>query len=328
MSTKGKIDVHHHVYPPVFTEALTRGGGDPSGWYVPDWTVELDDVICGEIGVSTAILSCTAPGPDIEKDITAAAALARSCNEYCAKLRNEQPQRFGFFASVPALSHTKEALAEIVYALDELKADGVILLTSYGHDSARYLGDLSFTPIWDALSARSAVVLVHPTHAVGSLSGVGNLPQPVFDYPHETGRTALDMIVSHTLSRHAKACKIILSHAGGTLPYLIDRVAGLLPHSPASFSPGLSRDELLEQAREFYFDTAAASSPMHLKALFALLGKEGKSHVLFGSDFPNAPTESIKYYTEQLAENGDYTAQNLAANALELFPRLRQSDSV
>ncbi|KAI7159861.1 amidohydrolase family protein [Hortaea werneckii] len=323
MTTQGKIDVHHHVYPPVFTEALTRGGGDPSGWYVPDWTVEMDDAICGELGVSTAILSCTAPGPDIEKDIGDASALARSCNEYCAKLRNEQPQRFGFFASVPDLSHTKEALAEIAYALDELAADGVILLTSYGHSSPKYLGDPSFTPIWDALSARNAVVLVHPTHAVGSLKSVNNLPQPVFDYPHETGRTALDLIVSHTLSRHAKGCKIILSHSGGTLPYLIDRVAGLLPHSPASFNPGMSRDELLEQARAFYYDTAAASSPMHLKALFALLGNQGKSHVLFGSDFPNAPAESIKYYTRQLAQNVDFTAEDLVANALELFPRLK-----
>ncbi|GAB1734813.1 hypothetical protein NU195Hw_g1445t1 [Hortaea werneckii] len=323
MTTQGKIDVHHHVYPPVFTQALTRGGGDPSGWYVPDWTVELDDAICGELGVSTAILSCTAPGPDIEKDIGDASALARSCNEYCAKLRNEQPHRFGFFASVPDLSHTKEALAEIAYALDELAADGVILLTSYGHSSPKYLGDPSFSPIWDALSARNAVVLVHPTHAVGSLSGVNNLPQPVFDYPHETGRTALDLMVSRTLSRHAKGCKIILSHSGGTLPYLIDRVAGLLPHSPPSFNPGMSRDDLLEQARAFYYDTAAASSPMHLKALFALLGKEGKSHVLFGSDFPNAPAESIKYYTRQLAQNVDFTAEDLVANALELFPRLK-----
>lgn len=323
MSAQGKIDTHHHVYPPLFTKALNQGGGDPSGWYVPEWTLELDNAICDEIGVSTTILSVTAPGPSIEKDITAASTLARKCNEFCAKLRDDQPQRFGFFASVPDLSYTKEALAEIFYALDELKADGVILMTSYGSSAPKYLGDPSFAPIWDALSARIAVVFVHPTHAVGSLKGVNNLPQPVFDYPHETGRTAIDLITSYTLRRHAKDCKIILSHAGGTLPYLIDRVAGLLPHSPASFSPGLSRDELLEQAREFYYDTAAASSPMHLKALFALLGEERKDRVLFGSDFPNAPTESIKYFTEQLGQNVDFTADGLVANALGLFPRLR-----
>lgn len=300
-----------------------QGGGDPSGWYVPEWSVELDHALCEEMGISTAILSCTAPGPSIEKNITAASKLARSCNEWCAKIRNDEPQNFGFLASIPDLSHTTEALAEIVYALDELAADGVILMTSYGTSSPRYLGHPSFAPIWDALSARKAVVLIHPTHAVGSPKGVSDLPQPVFDYPHETGRTALDLIVSHNLSRHAKDCKIILSHAGGTLPYLIDRVAGLLPHSPASFSPGMSRDELLEQARVFYYDTAAASSPMHLKALLALLGEDKKSHVLFGSDFPNAPTKSIKYFTEQLGQNLDFSAEDLVTNALRLFPRLR-----
>ena len=43
MTASGKIDVHHHVYPPVYTEALHRNGGDPSGWYIPPWTTSLDD---------------------------------------------------------------------------------------------------------------------------------------------------------------------------------------------------------------------------------------------------------------------------------------------
>ncbi|KAF4963579.1 hypothetical protein F66182_18117, partial [Fusarium sp. NRRL 66182] len=38
----GKIDVHHHYYPPTFTAALKRAGGDPSGWIVPTWTLEAD----------------------------------------------------------------------------------------------------------------------------------------------------------------------------------------------------------------------------------------------------------------------------------------------
>jgi hypothetical protein len=57
MVTQGKIDVHHHVYPPVFAEALQRNGGDPSGWYIPSWTVALDDDICAKHGIKAAILS-------------------------------------------------------------------------------------------------------------------------------------------------------------------------------------------------------------------------------------------------------------------------------
>lgn len=287
MRSTGKIDVHHHVYPPVFTEALQRNGGDPSGWYVPPWTIALDHKICEKTGISSAILSCTAPGPGIERDPKAAARLARECNQFCANIRDAEPKRYGFFASVPDLEQDPDTvLGEIAYALDELKVDGVILLTAYGSTGGpKYLGHPSFVPIWDALNARNATVFIHPTHAAGSTQVSAFLPQPAFDYPHETGRTAIDLVTSGTLQHHAHACKIILSHARGTLPYQIDRVAGLMPHAPASINSGLSRDGILAKARLFYYDTAFSSNPMHLKALYALLGPVGRGQVLFGSDF-------------------------------------------
>jgi predicted TIM-barrel fold metal-dependent hydrolase len=324
MSSPGKIDVHHHVYPPVYTEALHRNGGDPSGWYIPPWTTTLDDEMRTKTEISTAILSCTAPGPSIEPDPQNAAKLARACNDFCANLRENQPDRYGFFASVPDLAlDPTSVLSEIEYALDTLHADGIILLTSYGSPTPKYLGNPAFTPIWKALNARQAVVFVHPTHAAGSMQVSPLLPQPAFDYPHETGRTAIDLITSGRLRNEASNCKIILSHGGGTLPVLIDRVAGLMPFAPAGMNSGLSRDETLELARKFYYDTALSSSPMLLKGLFALLGKEGRGKVLFGSDFPNAPEGSIGYFTGQLEESGEVDVRELRANALEVFPRLR-----
>ena len=41
----------------------------------------------------------------------------------------------------------------------------------------------------------------------------------------------------------------------------------------------------------FSYDTALSASPMQLKALMALLGDEGKGHVLFGSDFSECAYE-------------------------------------
>lgn len=325
MVTQGKIDVHHRVYPPVYTEALQRNGGDPSGWYIPPWTVTLDNDICAREGISTAILSCTAPGPGIEQDTRAAATLARACNDYCFNLRASQPNRFGFFACVPDLDKDPSAvLAEIAYALDNLRADGIILLTSYGSSPPKYLGHPSFAPIWQTLSARNAVVFIHPTHAANSSQVSPLLPQPAFDYPHETGRAALDLITSRALQSHASGCNIILSHAGGTLPGLIDRVAGLMPFAPKDLNPGLSREEILMLARGFYYDTALSSSKMNLGPLMALLGEEGMGQVLFGSDFPNAPGESIGYFTRQLEDGGLVGMEELRENAVGLFPRLRE----
>lgn len=124
------------------------------------------------------------------------------------------------------------------------------------------------------------------------------------------------------LRDHAADCKIVLSHAGGTLPCLIDRVARVMPSAPASFKPGKSGEELLNEARWFYYDTALASSAMSLGALMALLGEDKRDHVLFGTDFPNAPDETIVYFTRQLEDQGDVDVAAVRGNALKLFPRL------
>lgn len=316
-----KIDVHHHVYPPVFTKALENAGGDPSGWFIPPWTLDAAKSLLKTVGAKTAILSVTAPGPCIEKDNAAAAHLARECNEFLAALRDQDASAFGFFASVPSLLDTEATLTEIAYALDVLGADGVTLFTRYGSDN-HYLGHADFAPVWAELNRRKAVVFVHPTHPVDTVLVNPYLPQPMFDYPHETGRTAMDLIISNTL-RSSPQCKIILSHAGGTLPYLIYRAAAVLPEMPKTI--GKTTEEILDEAREFYFDTAISSNPVTLSALFTF-AKPG--HVLFGTDFPNAPNPSIEYFTKQLESyelESKKKEEVYSEAALELFPRLRSA---
>lgn len=319
--TQLKIDVHHHVYPLIYTQALENAGGDPSGWFVPPWSIEADHDLCRKMGVSTAILSCTAPGPDIERDPSKAQALARAFNEYSASIRDAEPRAYGFFASVPSLLHIERAIEEMSHALDSLQADGIVLMSRYGDDN-HYLGHSGFTPIWDFLNSRQAIVFIHPTHPVDTHLINQYLPQPAFDYPHETGRAAIDMIMTNMLRDHARSCKIILSHAGGTLPYLADRVAGLMSNAPSAFNSGKTRDEILAEAAMFYFDTALSSSPRVLTLLMDLLGPGRRDHLLFGTDFPNAPSPAIEYYTTQLESNVAFDVKDLRDNALKLFPRL------
>lgn len=231
-------------------------------------------------------------------------------------MRDSAPTKYGFFASVPSLFDVELVLAEIKYAFDVLNANGVILFTRYG-DGPNYLGHSAFEPVWQELSKRQAVVLVHPTHPHDTSLVNKYLPQPMFDYPHETGRAAMDLITTGRLRRNP-GCRVILSHAGGTLPYLIHRAASMLPHMPDGLSR--SRDDILEEARGFYFDTAISSNPVTLKALVQF-AKPG--HILFGSDFPNAPRQAILDFTSFLdgyAEMGAHAAWR--QNALKLFPAL------
>ena len=251
-------------------------------------------------GVRTAILSLTAPGPGILQEAAGATKLARQVNLAAAAVRDSNPTRFGFFAAVPPLSEDNlaQALAEITYALDELRADGVTLFTRYGR-GATYLGHATFRPVWAELNRRRAVVFVHPTYLPDTSSGTAPalvnpaLPQPVIDYPHETTRAATDLVLSDTLA----ACpdvRVILSHAGGTFPYLATRAAHL------AHDTGLTRKppaQFLREARRFYFDVALSGNPLTLRYL---LDFAAPGHVLYGSDFPYAPTRTIASHWEML----------------------------
>jgi len=266
----------------------------------------------------------TAPGPSI--DPKNAAQLARQTNEYAAHIRDANPSKFGFFAALPCIYSDKEAaLKEIRYALDHLKADGVTLFTRYGKGN-NYLGAEIFKDVWAELNAREAVVFIHPTHAVDTTLVSPSLPAPMIDYPHETTRTAVDLITSGTV-RNNPGCKIILSHAGGTLPYLALRAGVMLPHTPFGKSSGRTAADFIEDARSFYYDLALSGNEYTL----GLLTKFAKpDHILFGSDFPYAPRQAIDYFTSGYDDYGLDDKQRLAinqGNALKLFPRLVQSRS-
>ncbi|KAI0685444.1 hypothetical protein C8T65DRAFT_168845 [Cerioporus squamosus] len=220
----------------------------------------------------------------------------------------------------PAQPHRHlRALAELRYALDELHADGVTLFTRYGRGN-QYLGDPAFAPIWAELDARAAVVFVHPTSGASVQLVNPTLPLPMIDYPQETTRAAADLIVSGVKRAHPR-CKIILSHAGGTLPYLVGRLAMY----SAAYPERGSHAQIVEDAKSFYFDTAL-STDKHVLDL--LISWAGPDRILFGSDFPYAPTESIKHFGKQLDGYGmseDDRQKIYRDNALSLFPRLRNT---
>ncbi|KAA8915622.1 hypothetical protein TRICI_002232 [Trichomonascus ciferrii] len=296
--------------------AVERAGGDPSGWTVPNWTKDGDLEFMDGQNIGTSMLSLTAPGACILKG-DEGAKLARSANEFCAQLKRENPARYGLLAALPCLLEKDRALAELAYAFDELEADGVTLFTRYGPDN-HYLGHPDIEYIWKELDKRKAVVFIHPTHPVDTNLVNSKLLQPVIDYPFETTKTAVDMLSSNILKRYPN-CKVVLSHAGGTLPYLVCRPASILPYLDSS----LNTDQLMQQAKSFYFDTALSGNEYAL----SLLRKFAKpDHIIFGSDYPYAPTPVVDLNTKGLeatAEVSDILDQINYKNALSLFPRLQ-----
>lgn len=314
-----KIDVHHHILPD-FYEKLLAQANIPVGTSIPHWSPEVSLDLMDKLHISTAVLSLSAPGAMIAGDADQVRTLARRWNEHAAEIRSKQPEKFAFFAALPGLTDQEGAMAEIKHAFEDLQADGITLFTSYG---GKYLGAREFEPIWEELERHHAVVHVHPIHSREAAFTTPFLPQPLIDYPHESARTASDLVLSGR-KRQFPNCAVILSHAGGTLPIISERLASL---SNTIFVGLLNEnsprgDQILEDIKSFYFDLAISGSA---NVLDTLLKWAPHDRILYGSDFPFAG--GVEKSSDKALEGYEMDDQLRGMiyqdNALRLFPRLR-----
>ncbi len=314
-----KVDVHHHILPEFYGKLLALAN-IPVGTSIPRWSAEVSLGLMDKLHIGTSVLSLSAPGAMIAGDADQVRSLARRWNEYAAEIRSHYPGKFAFFAALPGLTDQAGAMAEIKHALDDLQADGITLFTSYG---GKYLGAKEFEPVWAELNERHAVVHVHPIHSREAPFTTPFLPQPLIDYPHESARTASDMVLSGR-KRQVRNCAIILSHAGGTLPIISERLVSL---SNTIFVGLLDEnsprgDEILEDLKSFYFDLAISGSA---NVLDTLLNWAPQDHILYGSDFPFAG--GVEKSSDTALEGYEMTdglrRMIYTENALKLFPRLR-----
>ena len=258
------------------------------------------------------MLSVTTPGVNFTKG-DAARRLCRELNEYGAKLVADHPGRFGNFAMLP-LTDIEGSLLELTYALDTLKADGIALMTSYGD---KWLGDPLFLPVMEELNRRKALVYTHPTAANCCANLVPTQPAVMIEFGTDTTRTIADIIFSGN-ARRFPDIRWIFSHAGGTMPFLIERFVRhplLVPKAKETVPDGT-----LAELKRFFYDTAQTSNRGSMSALAAIIPP---SQIVFGTDFPyRTGIDHVK----GLREAGVFTDEQMAAiergNALKLLPRL------
>jgi predicted TIM-barrel fold metal-dependent hydrolase len=309
-----RIDVHHHILPPAYADWLASHGlREAGGRELPAWSAEEALALMESQGIASAVVSISTPGVYPTTSVTddVARGKAREVNEQAARLAHDHPGRFGVFATLPVLD-TDAALAELAYACDELGASGGVLLANV---RGRYLGAPEDEPLFAELERRRAVVFVHPSELPASR--VEGMPPFAADFLLDTTRAAYRLVRNGFVRRHP-SLKIILSHAGGFVPYASHRLAmavtGDTQRAPL---------EVLDDFASFYFDTALSGSAAALPSLLAF-AKPG--HVLYGSDWPYAPPIAVAWFTSQL---DGYAALDDAGHAAVdrgsaevLFPKL------
>jgi predicted TIM-barrel fold metal-dependent hydrolase len=307
------IDVHSHPILP-FGQGAPVGPGQKQ----PDWSVESAIAYMDEHDISACVLS----DPDSANHTTGLKArdIARLVNETLADIVSRYPSRFGAVATLPG-QDADGAMAEIAYALDTLKLDGVSTSTSI---NGAYLGEPQFDPWFEELNRRGATLFVHPTFTKASLRLLNGLNPSVLEFMFDTTRMIANMVTTGAKKRFSNI-KMISSHGGGTIPYLVNRIQ-MLEHA-FGVGPGrleLSPENVRDGVASFYYDLTAATSEAQLGAILKLVPV---SKLVMGLDYPLMPKPT---FTPAIADIGRYPAfnegdlQNLShGNAGRLYPALK-----
>jgi predicted TIM-barrel fold metal-dependent hydrolase len=269
-----RIDVHHHITPPAWLEAVKKAKLDNPP--MANWSPEksLEDMEKG--GIATAMTSPTTPQLGF-LPAADAARIARESNEFARKVATDYPGRFGVFAMLP-MPHVDESLKEIAYAFDTLHADGIGMMTSYGD---KWLGYSEFQPVFDELNRRKAVVYTHPTGANCCVNLVQGVPDVAVEYGADTTRTIVNLIFSGASQRYADI-DFIFSHGGGVLTAVAERLQIQMVTTPP-YKGKISRNQVDHELSRFYYDTAQVSNAVTIETLAKLVPR---TQIVFGSDFP------------------------------------------
>jgi predicted TIM-barrel fold metal-dependent hydrolase len=121
------------------------------------------------------------------------------------------------------------------------------------------------------------------------------------------------------MERHPNI-SIILSHAGGAVPYLTWRLCAGERNIPnlSEVAPA----GILNYLKRFYYDTAMSSNPYTFGSLTELVDP---SKILFGTDYISGPDFRIEEYLREIENYSGFNTLSISAiergNALGLFPR-------
>lgn len=275
-----RIDVHAHYFPTEYLDLLDRSGGSQVGTAIARGLLagkEPGDLaarfrMMDEAGVDLQILSVSPQLPYFDDESHAVEA-ARFANDLYADLVRQYPSRFAAFACTP-LPHIKASLDELKRALDQLGMVGATVATSV---LGRTIADPRFEPFFAELHRRGSVLFIHPAGL-----GLGSPYVSPYDLtwpigaPFEDATCVLHLLKAGITTRYPNV-KIIASHLGGCLPFLMQRLdvqaPWFMPHAPAMPSV---------MARSLWYDTVNAHGP----ALRCACQTFGADRILLGTDSP------------------------------------------
>lgn len=321
------IDVHNHYYPPAYLDALRRGPsnvrideddhGNPRLHYPGDYNVAVRghrdlayraEVLEGE-GVDVQVLTLTTPGTHVEPPARAV-ALAQLVNDAFAEATVAHDGRFTALATLP-LNDPRASADELERAVRRLRLPGAML---FANVNGVPLSDERFRPLYERADALGAVLHVHPTNPAGVEAMTDYWLMPLVGFLFDTTLAAAKLVFAG-IPQDFPSIRWVLSHLGGAVPYLaerLDRGFHAFPECRARIERPPS-----EYLRRFYYDTVNFDPhALRLAVEFA-----GADHILAGSDYPHqiGSIPSMRTSLEALDVSDEERAGVLGGNAARLL---------
>jgi aminocarboxymuconate-semialdehyde decarboxylase len=286
------IDIHNHVTPQVFRDAIQeRGdwfglGPDVGELHIPKFSISPEDRMAemDEMGVDMHCLTINTGFFQYGLDAEVTKVIARECNDELARWTRGNPERFSALASVP-MQDVPAAIAEMERAMSHLGFKGI---TIGDHIAGKMLDEPEFRPFWRSVEELGAVVFFHQCS-----STVVEARTPRYGLPNTIGNLADRAITFGTLvfggvMDEFPDLKICLGHAGGYVAYGIARMdkgwrAGALEDMPEfEDARTVLANAPSDYLGRFYYDSCTYTE----ETLRFLLDTVGTSQVVLGTDYP------------------------------------------
>ena len=321
------IDVHTHMLTKEWLSLLEQHGGrytlkevlgglraihlDGSPFMTPvpnmfDWEARIANMNKARVDIAVTSLSC----PNVfwgSPEVSLQAA--KVMNDDMAKAQQMWPDRIRWFASLP-WQHEALALQELKRCCDN-GAVGVMVLANIG---GQHLTDESFRKIWAEIDRRALPVLVHPSAPPGSRElGMHEfqLTAPI-GFTFDTSLAIARCIYDGFLDRYPNL-KLIASHGGGALPYLVGRLDICWDNIPAA------RAKTSEPPRNYMRRIYVDSVVFRQDVLDMCVSVCGTDNVLYGSDYPHTIGDMAGCLSRVDALPGDVREKVRGLNAQRIF---------